>query len=82
MTNPFNRTVRTVQNAVFDETFVLKKNALRTYDVLRKKGGNFSVFTEETSEIRTPFDSTRMRSEIVNTLTSGPKWFPTSVTLK
>ena len=36
---PESRTVRTVYNVVFDETFITRKNALRTFDTVRKRGG-------------------------------------------
>ena len=44
---PESRTVRTVYNAVFDEIFITRKNALRTFDTVRKKGGDSPDFTEE-----------------------------------
>ena len=44
---PESRTVRTVYNVVFDETFITRKNALRTFDTVRKKGGSTPDFTEE-----------------------------------
>ena len=44
---PESRTVRTVYNVVFDETFITRKNALRTFDTVRKRGGDSPDFTEE-----------------------------------
>ena len=44
---PESRTVRTVYNVVFDETFKQRGNALRTYDAARKLGKSAPDFVEE-----------------------------------